>query len=150
MDCSTPGLPVNHQLLECTQTQVRWVSDAIQPSHPLLSPSPPTFNLLPLHSLSTPPDMSENNVLIFSFQHFWIWLSVLCPIDLVGFACPSLNLISEASEIGHSHWPSPCHMPILKTGLGKINATQKQTESWQGVYLYSLFTKIANYSPYFL
>ena len=45
MDCSTPGLPVHHQLLEFTQTHVHWVCDAIQPSHPLLSPSPPTFNL---------------------------------------------------------------------------------------------------------
>ena len=45
MDCSTPGLPVHHQLPEFTQTHVHWVSDAIQPSHPLLSPSPPTFNL---------------------------------------------------------------------------------------------------------
>ena len=40
MDCSTPGLPVHHQLLELTQTHVRWVGDAIQPSHPLSSPSP--------------------------------------------------------------------------------------------------------------
>ena len=35
MDCSTPGLPIHHQLPEFTQTQVHWVSDAIQPSHPL-------------------------------------------------------------------------------------------------------------------
>ena len=47
MDCSTPGLPVHHELLEFTQTHVRWVSDAIQPSHPLSSPSPPSFNLFP-------------------------------------------------------------------------------------------------------
>ena len=45
MDCSTPGLPVHHQLLEYTQTHVHWVGDAIQPSHPLLSPSPPALNL---------------------------------------------------------------------------------------------------------
>ena len=45
MDCSTLGLPVHHQLLELTQTHVHQVGDAIQPSHPLLSPSPPTFNL---------------------------------------------------------------------------------------------------------
>ena len=45
MDCSTPGLPVHHQLPELTQTHVHWVSDAIQPSDPLLSPSPPAFNL---------------------------------------------------------------------------------------------------------
>ena len=40
MNSSMPGLPVHHQLLEFTQTHVHWVSDAIQPSHPLLSPSP--------------------------------------------------------------------------------------------------------------
>ena len=44
MNCGT-GLPVHHQLLEFTQTHVHRVSDAIQPSHPLLSPFPPTFNL---------------------------------------------------------------------------------------------------------
>ena len=41
--CSMPGFPVHHQLLEPTQTHVHCISDAIQPSHPLLSPSPPTF-----------------------------------------------------------------------------------------------------------
>ena len=43
MDRSTPGLPVHHQLLESTQTHVHWVGDAIQPSHPLSSPSSPAF-----------------------------------------------------------------------------------------------------------
>ena len=43
MDCSTPGFPVHHQLLELDQTYVHRVSDAIQPSHPLLSPSPPAL-----------------------------------------------------------------------------------------------------------
>ena len=45
MDCSTPGFPVLHQPLELTQTHVHGVGDAIQPSHPLSSPSPPAFNL---------------------------------------------------------------------------------------------------------
>ena len=45
MDCSTPGFPVHHQLLELAQTHVHWVGDAIQPYHPLSSPSPPAFNL---------------------------------------------------------------------------------------------------------
>ena len=44
-NCSTPGFPVHHQLPEPTQTHVHWVGDAIQPSHPLLSPSPPALNL---------------------------------------------------------------------------------------------------------
>ena len=45
MDCSIPGFPVHHQLPELAQTHVHWVGDAIQPSHPLLSPSPPAFSL---------------------------------------------------------------------------------------------------------
>ena len=45
VDSSMPGLPVHHQLLELTQTHVHPVGDAIQPSHPLSSPSPPAFNL---------------------------------------------------------------------------------------------------------
>ena len=45
MSCSTPGFPDLHHLLEFAQTHVPWVSDAIQPSHPLSSPSPPAFNL---------------------------------------------------------------------------------------------------------
>ena len=44
MDCSTPGLPVYHQLPEFAQTRVHWVHDAIQPSDPLSSPSPPALN----------------------------------------------------------------------------------------------------------
>ena len=45
MDCSMPGLPVHHQLPEFTQTHADCIGDAIQPSHPLSSPSPPAFNL---------------------------------------------------------------------------------------------------------
>ena len=45
MDCSTPGFPVLHYLLEFAQTHVHWVDDAIPPSHPLSPPSPPAFNL---------------------------------------------------------------------------------------------------------
>ena len=45
MNRSTPGLPIRHHLPEFTQTHVHWVNDASQPSHPLLSPSPPAFSL---------------------------------------------------------------------------------------------------------
>ena len=45
MDCSTPGFPVLHHLPEFTQIHIHWVGDAIQPSYPLLPPSPPAFNL---------------------------------------------------------------------------------------------------------
>ena len=52
MNCNMPGLPVNHQLPEFTQTHIHRVSDAIQPSHPLLSPSPTAFNLSQHQGLS--------------------------------------------------------------------------------------------------
>ena len=47
MDCSTPGFPVLHHLLEFAQAHVHWIGDAVQPSHPLSSPSPPALNLFP-------------------------------------------------------------------------------------------------------
>ena len=58
MNCSTPGLPVHHQLLEFTQTYVHWVGDAIQPSHPchplfLLPPIPPKSESFPMSQLFT-------------------------------------------------------------------------------------------------
>ena len=52
MNRSTPGLPVHLQLPESTQTHVHWASDAIQPSHPLSSPSPPALNLSQNHGFS--------------------------------------------------------------------------------------------------
>ena len=51
MDCSTPGFPVHHQVLRLAKTQVHLADDAIQPSHPLLSLSPPAFNLSQHHGL---------------------------------------------------------------------------------------------------
>ena len=52
MDCSMPDFPVHHQLLEPTQTHSHCISDAIQSSHPLSSPSPPAFNLSQHQGLS--------------------------------------------------------------------------------------------------
>ena len=71
MNCSMPGLPVHHQLPEFTQTHVHWVSDAIQPSHPLLSPSPPVFNLSQHQGLFQWISSSHQvaKVLELQFQH---------------------------------------------------------------------------------
>ena len=65
MDCSTLGLPVHRQLPEFTQIHVHWVSDAIQPSHPLSSPSPPTFNL------SQHQVFSNESVLRMRWPKYW-------------------------------------------------------------------------------
>ena len=59
MNRSKPGLPVHHQLGKCTQTHVHRVGDAIQPSHPLSSPSPPAFNLLASGSFPMSPFFSS-------------------------------------------------------------------------------------------
>ena len=68
MDCSMPGFPVHHQLLEFTQTHVHRVGDAIQPSHPLLSPSPPAFSLFQHQSLSQWISSSHQVAKLLEFQ----------------------------------------------------------------------------------
>ena len=70
MDCSTAGFPVHHQLLNPTQTHVHWVGD-IQPSHPLSSPSPPTFSLSHHQSLFKGVSSLHQvaQVLEFQLQH---------------------------------------------------------------------------------
>ena len=92
MDCSTPGHPVHHQLLEFTQTHVHWVSDAIQPSHSLSSLSSPTFNLshhqgpfkwvISSHQVAK---VLEFQLLHQSFQ--WIFRTNFLQDGLVGSPC---------------------------------------------------------------
>ena len=98
MDCSTPGLPVHHQLPEFTQIHVHWVGDAIQPSHPLWSPSPPAFNLSQHHSLFKCISSSHQvaKVLAFQLQHQWSDLSEVAQL------CPTLCNPMDCSLPGSS------------------------------------------------
>ena len=78
MNCSMPGLPVHQQLPESTQTHVHWVGDAIQPSHPLLSPSPPALNLSQHQGLFKWVTSSNHVAKVWEFQlqhqsHQWIF-----------------------------------------------------------------------------
>ena len=68
INCSTPGLPVHHQLPEFTQTHVHRVSDAIQPSYPLLSPSPPASNPSQHQSLFQWVNSSHEVAKVLEFQ----------------------------------------------------------------------------------
>ena len=68
MNCSTPGLPVHHKLPEFIQTQVHRVSDAIQPSHPLASPSPPAPNPSQHQSLFQWVNSSHEVAKVLEFQ----------------------------------------------------------------------------------
>ena len=71
MNCSTPGLPVHHQIPESSQTHIHWVGDAIQPSHPLSSPTPPALNLSQHRGLFKWVSSSHQvaKVLEFQLQH---------------------------------------------------------------------------------
>ena len=68
MDCSTPGLLVHYQLPDFSQTHVHWVGDAIQPSHPLSSPSPPALNLSQHQSLFQWVNSSQEVAKVLEFQ----------------------------------------------------------------------------------
>ena len=92
MDCSMPGFPVHHQLWEFTQTHVHWVSDDIQLSHPLSSPSPPTFNLSQYQGLFQWVSSSHQvaKVLEFQLQHQsfqWIFRTDSLSVGLLGLPC---------------------------------------------------------------
>ena len=89
MNCSMPGLPVNHQLLEFTQTPVHRVGDAIQPSHPLSSPSPPA----PKSSL-----FSNESALRMRWPKYWSFSFSISPSkehpELISFRMDWLDLLA--------------------------------------------------------
>ena len=112
MDCSMPDLPVHHQRPEFTQTHVHWVGDAIQPSHLLLSPSPPSFNLFQhqalfkcVSSLHQVAKVLEFQLQNQSFQ--WTPRTYLLEDGLVGALQGTLKSLlqhhsSKASILWHS------------------------------------------------
>ena len=92
MNCSTPGFPVLHYLLEFAQTHVQWVSDAIQLSHPLLPTSPPALNLSQHQGLSQwisslhrvakvlKPQLQHQSSQCIFLEDWLVWIS-FCPRD---------------------------------------------------------------------
>ena len=92
VDCNTPGFPVLHCLPEFAQTHIHGVNDAIQPSHPLLSPSPPAFNLSQHQGLfqwvSPSHQVAERLELQLQHQSFqWIFRTDFLWDELVGSPC---------------------------------------------------------------
>ena len=127
MDCSTPGSPVLHQLLELAQTHIHRVSDAFQPSHPLLSPSPPAFNLSQHHSLFQWGSSSHQvaKVLEFQLQHQsfqWIFNSFRIDwFDLLAVQGTLKSLLQHPSSKASILWHSAFFMvqlsyPYMTTG----------------------------------
>ena len=108
MNHSTPGLPVHHQLPEFTQTHVHRVSDAIQPSHPLSSPSPPAPNpsqhqglfqwVNSSHEVWVLPNFDDNLISFLSSHLFFLWM---LSTDF-SFSLKSNNFTSLYLSITHS------------------------------------------------
>ena len=97
MDCSTPGLPVHHQLLEFTHAHVCWVGDTIQPSHALLSPSPPAFNLSQHQGLFKSVSSSHQVVYVLEFQlqyQSFQWIA-----GLISFRMDWLDLLAVPGNL---------------------------------------------------
>ena len=96
MDCSTPGLPLHHQLPEFTQTHVHWVGNAVQPSHPLSSSSPPAFNFSQHHLVSDPasgnPRLRHPGSLLWLGCLLLAWPSWL--LLTAGFSSPQIRMAS--------------------------------------------------------
>ena len=111
MDCSTPGLPVHHQLLEFTQTHVHWVGDAIQPSHPLLSPSPLAFNLFPASG---------------SFQMSQFFISGGQSIGVSASASVLPMNTQDWSPLGWTGWIS-----LQSKGLSRVFSNTYASVKWQ-------------------
>ena len=122
MDCSTPGFTVHHQLLELTQTHIHGVSDAIQPAHPLSSPSPPTFNLSQPQGLFRWVSSSHQvaKVLEFQLQHQsfqWVFRTDFFQDRLVGSPCSPMD--SQGSSPTPRFYMARVAL-FLRYGLSKI------------------------------
>ena len=97
MNCSTPGLPVHQQLPEFTQIHVHWVSDAIQPSHPLSSPFPPAPNPSQHQSLS------NESTLRMRWSKYWSFSFSIIPSKeipgLISFRMDWLDLLAAQGTV---------------------------------------------------
>ena len=151
MHCSTPGLPVHHQLPRSTQTHVHWVSDSIHPSHPVSSSSPPTLNL------SQHQALFNKSALFIRWPKYWSFTFNISPSnehpELISFRMDWLDLLavqgtlksllqhysSKASILRHS---AASHIPKLGSPSPPLSLYLRALYSWpssrsQLLWLYS-------------
>ena len=148
MNCSTPGLPVHHQLPEFTQTHVHWVSDAIQPSHPLSSPSP-ALNISQHQRLFKWVSSSHQvvKVLEFHLQHQffqWAFRTEFLLDGLVGSPCsprdsqeysPTPQFKSISSSVLNFFVVQLSH-PYMTTGKTMALTSQTFVEKVMSLFFY--------------
>ena len=115
MNCSTPGFPIHHQLPELTQTHAHRISDAIQPFHPLPSPSPPAFNPSQASGF-----FSNESVLHIRWSKYWSFsFSIsLCNeySGLISSRMDWLDLLDVQGTPQFSTIALPIYIPTKSTG----------------------------------
>ena len=130
MDSSIPGFPVHYQHPELAQTHVHWVSDAIQPYHPLSYPSPPAFNL---SSISV---FSNESVFRITWQKYWSFSFSVSPaneylglislridwFDLLAVQRTPKSLLQHHSSKASIHWHFMVQLSHLYLTTGKTTA----------------------------
>ena len=132
MDLSTPGLPVHHKLPEFTQTHAYWVGDAIQPSHPLSTPSPLAFNLSQHQGFFQWVSSSHQvaKVLEFQLQHQsfqWIFRTNFLSDGLVWSPCSPRD--SQKSS------PYLTYMAFCKNSIEVSQKTKNRTTIWHSNFI---------------
>ena len=134
MDCTTPGFLFLHHLLELAQTHVPWVSDVIQPSHPLSSPSPPAF------SLSQHQGLFQELALRIRWSKYWSFsFSISPPMNIQGwFPLELTGLISLLSR-----WLSRVLFSSITVWKHQFFSAQPSLRSNSHIFLYMTPGKIS-------
>ena len=160
MDSSMPGFPVHHQLPELAQTHVHWVGDAIQPSHPLLSPSPPALNLSQHQGLFQCISSSHQVAKLLEFQlqfirtdsnafFFYSWIIFHCvyvqlPYPFVcWWTSRLLPCLSNCKHCWNDHWFT--HVSFSSGFLGVYAQQWDCWVIWQ--FYFQSFKESPNSSP---
>jgi len=142
MNCSTPGLPVHHQLLEFTQAHVHRVSDAIQPCHPLSSPSPPAPNpsqhqvISPKKTYRWPTDTWKNvqhHLLLEKCRSKPQW--AITVLQSGWLSSESLQIINagdtvEKKDIIQGWWEWILVQPLGRTLWSFLKKTKNRVTTW--------------------
>ena len=143
MDGSIPGLPVHHQILEFTQTHVHWVGDAIQPSHPLSSPSPPAFNLPSIRVFS------NESALHIRWPKYWSFSFSISPSNeysgLISFRIDWLDLLTIQGVIAtrsgkQAHLEGWCRQWSVVYYTRGPNTESPLSQGPQTVFVKTLYT----------
>ena len=155
MDCSTPGFPLLHCLLELAQTRVHRVGDAIQPSHPLSSPSPcphpPTFNLSQHQDFFQWVNSSHQvaKVLEFQLQHqYFQWIF---RADFLATQGTLRSLIQHYNLKASIFWPSAFFMvQLLHLYMSTGKTLALTIETFVGKVMSLLFNTLSRFATAFL